>query len=123
MAGVVHHSNFIRYFEATEADLLRSVDLSLHDPEQRWMWPRVKYACKYLAPVTFEDEIEISICVKHVGRSSIHYEGHIHRLGAEGVIKAVEAEWVVVCTEVQNSSGRRVSREVPEVFRRLLPPI
>lgn len=54
--GVVHHANYLAYFEAGRVELLRSVGISYRDLEQRgFLAPVVEVTCRYRAPAYFDD--------------------------------------------------------------------
>jgi len=75
MAGVVHFSNYFLWMEAAETAFLRSRGLSV---ALTWQgrplgFPRVAVSCDYLAPVRFEDEVDITVKVERLGRKSLTY--------------------------------------------------
>lgn len=60
MMGVVHHSNYIRWYEEARVDFLRSVDLSYRKMEDEDIQiPVVSVNCKYKSPAVFDDEVII----------------------------------------------------------------
>ena len=62
--GITHHSNYIRWMEEARVDFLA---------RQGWIYARLEEAgivspvraldCKYLAPSTFDDDIDIAVSV------------------------------------------------------------
>ena len=84
MAGIAHFSNFFRWMEAAECDLLRSVGLSV---KMSWEgrtigFPRVAAACDYLKPARFQDLLEVVAAVERIGTKSVTY-GFEFRRGGE----------------------------------------
>lgn len=75
MAGIVHFSNFFRYAEAAEHSYLRACGLSVFSEweGQRITFPRVSATCDYLKPLRFEEEVEVTVSVERIGRSSVRY--------------------------------------------------
>jgi YbgC/YbaW family acyl-CoA thioester hydrolase len=75
MAGIVHFSNFFRYMEFAEMELLRSLGLSVawEAGGRRLGLPRVAAACDYLKPARFEDVLDIGVAVERIGEKSITY--------------------------------------------------
>jgi YbgC/YbaW family acyl-CoA thioester hydrolase len=75
MAGIVHFSNFFRFMESAEVDLLHSLGLSvkMEWEGQHLGFPRVSASCDFLRPVTFEDVLEVLVTVERVGRKSVSY--------------------------------------------------
>ncbi len=58
MMGIVHHSNYIRWFEEARIEFLRSADLSYRTMEDEDIQiPVVSVSCKYKTPAVFDDEI------------------------------------------------------------------
>ena len=58
--GIVHHSNYIRYFECGRSDLLVKIGLPLTEIEAAGvMMPIVSVECKYRTPARFGDTLRI----------------------------------------------------------------
>ena len=58
--GVVHHSNYIRWFEEARIEFLRSSDLSYKIMEDEGIQiPVVSVSCKYKSPTQFDDTVII----------------------------------------------------------------
>lgn len=98
MAGVMHFSNYFRWMEEVEHAFLRSVGMSVvykHNGEEI-SWPRVHVSCEYLAPLYFEDEIEIHMNITDIREKSLTYEASFLKNGqrtARGRIKMVCCRW------------------------------
>jgi 4-hydroxybenzoyl-CoA thioesterase/acyl-CoA thioester hydrolase len=94
-AGIVHFSAFFFWMESTEHEFLRSLGLHVIDraadgAEQSW--PRVSASCDYLSAARFGDELDVSVEVEAIGRSSVTYAflfAHEARRVARGRIVAV----------------------------------
>ncbi len=99
-AGIVHFSSFFLYMEQAEHALFRELGTSIfpsdfhhvRELDPPFTWPRVRCECEYLAPVRFEDMLEIRVSVERLGTKSITYSHDIrcsdHRV-AQGRIIAV----------------------------------
>ena len=105
IAGVMHYSNFLRYFEACEEEFYRSLGITLSAIRDRYriMLPRIEAHCEYKAACRFDDEFEVSMRVRDVGEKTITYDFQLLRtedgkLAAEGYLKciAVNLEWKAV---------------------------
>lgn len=58
--GIVHHSNYIRWFEEARIDFLGASDLSYKKMEDEGiMIPVVSVDCRYKSPAKFGDDIAI----------------------------------------------------------------
>src|SRR5208283_4279712 len=87
MAGIVHFSNFFRYMERVEHEFLRSLGLSVHgvNGEDLVSWPRVSAECKFRAPLSFEDELDVRLLVREKRSKSVTYEFRFYKRGAENL--------------------------------------
>ncbi len=104
IAGVMHFSNFFRYFEACEEEFFRSF-MPLTEIRDKYgiMLPRVEAHCKYEAACRFDDAIEVAMEVREVAEKTITYNFQVirqrdRRLAAEGQVKciAVNGDWKAV---------------------------
>ena len=81
LAGVLHFANYHRYMEEVEHAFWRSAGGSVVHPDgaRTVSWPRVAVSCEYFAPAHFEDELELSLTVAHVGERSVTYQVEFRR--------------------------------------------
>jgi YbgC/YbaW family acyl-CoA thioester hydrolase len=68
----IHYSALFRHLEAAETEFLRSLGLEY----SRWFamglsLPRVHVEADYLAPLSFDDEIDTEVRVERIGESSL----------------------------------------------------
>lgn len=105
IAGVMHYSNFLRYFEACEEEFYRSLGITLSAIRDRYriMLPRIEAHCQYKAACRFDDQFEVSLRVRDVGEKTITYDFQLlttedSKLAAEGYLKciAVNLDWKAV---------------------------
>lgn len=58
--GIVHHSNYIRWFEEARLDYMKQVGLHYVAMEADGIWmPVTQVHCKYLLPLRFDEAAEI----------------------------------------------------------------
>lgn len=63
--GIVHHSNYIRYFEEARCDLLNNCGLPYYVMEEKGiMSPVLGISCKYKQHITYGDTVEIHVYIK-----------------------------------------------------------
>ena len=63
--GVVHHSNYIRFFEEARCQFLKDANLPYDMLEEKGiMSPVLGVSCKYKRHVTFGDTIQIETSIK-----------------------------------------------------------
>ena len=82
--GVVHHSNYIRFFEEARCSLLKDCGLPYDVLESKGiMSPVLGISCKYKNHVTFGDVIEIIACFKEFTgvRFTVEYEIYNKKTG------------------------------------------
>ena len=105
IAGVMHFSNFFRYFEACEEEFYRSISLPFTAIREKYgvMLPRVEAHCQYKAACRFDDSIDVTLRVREVAEKTITYDFQVIRqadrkLAAEGYVKciAVNSKWKAI---------------------------
>lgn len=58
--AVVHHSNYVRWFEIGRVEFLRSAGITLNElMEAGYVFPITEVSAKYHAPARFDDELVI----------------------------------------------------------------
>ena len=75
--GIVHHSNYIVYYEMARVKALREWGLSYADMEQRGIIsPILEVGCKYIQPAYFDDVLTVRVIVEEVPmvRFKVRYE-------------------------------------------------
>jgi acyl-CoA thioester hydrolase len=105
VAGVMHYSNFFRYFEACEQEFYRSLGVPHAELRERYkiMLPRVEAHCVYKMACRYDDLIEVAMKVSEITDKTVAYQFQLNRretnqLAAEGHLKciAVDLNWKVV---------------------------
>jgi acyl-CoA thioester hydrolase len=94
MAGIVHFSNFFRYMECAEVELLRARGLSVAMPWEgvNLAFPRVAAKCDYLQSARFEEVLNIAVTIERIGEKSVTYGFEFSRGGevlARGAVTSV----------------------------------
>ncbi|MBO5685244.1 MAG: acyl-CoA thioesterase [Alistipes sp.] len=76
--GIVHHSNYIRYYEAARSDFMRSLGLSYGDVEQRGiMMPILEVQSKYRKPALYDEELTITTLLDELPTARINFRYEI----------------------------------------------
>jgi acyl-CoA thioester hydrolase len=66
-AGVVHYSNYFRFFERAEEEFYRSLGFTFTDYKTTELWfPRVEAFCQYKKPAKYDDVIEVEVSVEEL---------------------------------------------------------
>jgi len=104
-AGVMHFTNYLRYFEACEEEFYGSILLPFSDIQRKHgiTLPRIETHCTYKAPCRFNDLFEVTMRIREVAEKTVTWDFQAIRqqdgkLAAEGYIKciAVNSEWKAV---------------------------
>lgn len=120
MAGIMHFANFFRLMERAEHAFFRSLGLSVvdreeHAPaEERVGWPRVSATCDYLAPLKFEDEVEVELLVEEVRPRSVRY---LFRIRKNDGVLAAEGRIVAACVRKNAAGNGMIAVEIPSRIR------
>ena len=117
VAGLVHFSNFFRYFEDAEHALWREAGLSIHPENSVIGWPRVSAACQFHRPLRFEQEFQVTVRIADISRRTIVYDGEITRDGE----RIASGTWKTACV-TKLPDGTMKSAAIPaNVAKRLEP--
>ena len=117
VAGIVHFSNFFRYFEDAEHELWRQAGLSIHPEKSPIGWPRVAASCEYHRPLKFEQPFDVDVRISEITRRTISYAGEITSNGE----RIATGSWKIACVN-KLADGTMRSADIPEdVANRLKP--
>ena len=116
-AGIVHFSNYFRYFEDAEHALWRDAGLSIHPDESPIGWPRVTASCDFQRPLKFEQEFDVTVRITEMNKRTIAYAGEIASNGQ----RVATGTWKIACV-TKLPDGTLKSVEIPtDVADRLKP--
>lgn len=77
--GIVHHSNYIRYFECGRVDMLEKAGLPLHKIEESGvMLPITGVECRYRVPARFGDRLRIVTFIDSVPMAKLHIRSEVY---------------------------------------------
>lgn len=87
--GIIHHSNYYRYFEVARTDYLKSVvGMTYKDVEQLGVrMPLTETQCRYKIPALYDDELTIQTTVRDMTVVRISFDYVITR-GRDGAFIA-----------------------------------
>ena len=114
--GIVHHSNYIRYFEEARLDMFDKMGLNYADLEkQNLMIPVLSVDCKYKFPLKYGNEMEIrTTMVKYDGlKMEMAYE----IIRDDGVLCTTGHS--MHCILDNNMKPVRMKRDYPEIYNKL----
>ncbi len=79
--GVVHHSNYIRWFEEARIDYLEKTGMSYDAVEKKGIIsPVVSLNCEYKSPARFGDTVFIVTCLKMVSGAKFCFGYEVYDL-------------------------------------------
>ncbi|MBE8955045.1 MAG: acyl-CoA thioesterase [Quinella sp. 2Q5] len=85
--GVVHHANYIRWFETGRVEFLRALNLTLTEMmDDGIVFPIVEIGAKFHAPAKFDDEIEIETTAEALTRAKMKFRYVIRKRGDEKIL-------------------------------------
>lgn len=115
--GIVHHSNYIRFFEEARLYLMKQVGMDYCGLEEMGIIIPVTFAeCKYLVPLRFEDEVEIvTRMTKYDGiKMEVSYEIYLKRTN-----QLCTRGKTGHCFLNRDLKPIRMKREFPDLFAKL----
>lgn len=115
LAGIMHFSAFFRWMETAEHAFYRSLGFSAHgrqDGREIGM-PRVHAECDYMAPLRFEDEVEIHLLVREKNQKSLKLEFNFYNQNANPPVKAAQGSLTVVCVDLTQNVGKMSAIPIP----------
>lgn len=96
--SVVHHSNYIRWFETGRVEFLRQLDLTLTElMNDGILFPIVEVSAKFHAPAKFDDELEITTNAEALTRAKMKFNYVIRRRGEEKILVEGTSTNVFTC--------------------------
>ncbi len=85
--GVVHHANYIRWFETGRVEFLRALGIDLNEMmSDGILFPIVEVGAKFHAPAHFDDELEIETTAEALTRAKMKFNYKIYRRGEEKIL-------------------------------------
>ncbi|MCX8076943.1 MAG: acyl-CoA thioesterase [Aquificaceae bacterium] len=73
--GIVHHSNYLRYFEEARGELLRSIGFPYSTlREEGFEVVLLSLECEFIKPLRYDEEFEITVSLHHIDRFSFSFE-------------------------------------------------
>ena len=107
--GIVFNAHYLTYFDVALNEYLRWIDFDYHQmlKQDGLDFHLVKSTTEYLAPIHFDEDIEIGVMPKKVGNSSLTWTLGIFRKDEDACLALGEIIWV--CSK----SGTHKSHPLP----------
>jgi acyl-CoA thioester hydrolase len=115
LMGIVHHANYLAYFEAGRVEWLRRRGVTYASWAERGMHlPVVEASVRYRAPARFDDVLEVETRLTQLRSLSLRFT---YRLARSGTLLA-EGFTRLACVD----ASHRLQRFSPEILRVLTSP-
>lgn len=114
--GIVHHSNYIRYYETVRTEMLREFGTTYREMEEHGvMLPVLDVQSHYISPAYDDDLLTIRVSLREMPKARMRFDYEIYREGDQLINTGS------VTLGFMNSITRRACR-VPAYFVKLLEP-
>ena len=114
----IHYSALFRHFEIAETEFLRSLGVGYaHWFERGFSLPRVHVEADYLAPLNFDDEIDIEVRIARIGESSLTFDFLVTKI-ADGK-PAARGRIVGVCIDVSSGKSTPIPADIRKALERV----
>lgn len=81
--GVVHHSNYINFFEAARTELMREIGLTYAEVERRGvMMPILDVHIKYRQPALYDEVITVRASISQMPMARVNFDYEV--IGEDG---------------------------------------
>ncbi len=115
--AVVHHANYIRWFEIGRVEFLREAGITLGElMDAGYVFPITDVKAKYVSPGKFDDELIIETRPKALTKVKMVFN---YRILRKDVVDGKEVETLLVEGSTQNVFTKEetgVITRLPEVF-------
>ena len=85
--GIVHHSNYIRWFETGRVEFLRVLGIDLNEMmSDGILFPIIDIGARFHAPAKFDDELEIETTAEALTKAKMKFNYVIRKCGEEKIL-------------------------------------
>lgn len=114
--GIVHHSNYIRFYEVARTEMLREFGTTYQEMEQAGvMLPVLDVQSHYISPAYDDDLLTIRVTLAEMPKVKMRFDFEIYRENGDRINTGS------VTLAFMNSVSRRACR-APKYFLELLKP-
>ena len=118
--GIVHHSNYIRYFECGRSDLLKQIGLPLEKIEESGiMLPVLSVECRYRVPARLGDVLTVVSIIDEMPRARLPIKSEIY--SQDGVLLC-EGKVVIGFIDSVTRRPVRCPKAFVDIFETKLTP-
>ena len=115
--GIVHHSNYLIWFEAGRTDFIKGSKISYTEMEEEGILiPLAESSCKYIVGAKYEDELIIETWVKELTPIKVEFNYSVIREKDQKEIAKGSTVHVFVSKEFKIINLKKAN---PEMFEKL----
>jgi len=116
--GVVHHTNYIKYFEVGRTEYLREVGYTYAKLEEQGIWlPMASVYCEYKSPARYDDLLTVHTRVGEFKGATIVMVYEIYKKETGELIAKGETKHPITDNKMKPIRLRNVNPEVYEILR------
>lgn len=88
--GVVYHARYLHFFERARSDWLRRLGFAQRELRETegCLFAVTRMALEFLSPARLDDELEITVRVRGLGRASLDFDQRMLRAGGQDLARA-----------------------------------
>ncbi len=111
---IVHHSNYIRWFEEARLDALEQLGISYSDMEQGgFLIPVLDVSCQYIKAVRYGDTVEIHLKLTRFTGLKFDFSYEIHNQKTGELVTAGTSSHCILGADFRPV---RLKREYPQIY-------
>ncbi len=115
--GIVHHSNYIRYFEEARMDMMDQIGMGYAGIEQAGLLIPVMFVdCQYLQPLLYGDQFVVSTCMTKFDGIKMEISYEIHKENGKVLCTTGHSGHCFLDKEMKPV---RMKRYYPEIYTKL----
>ena len=117
--GVIHHSNYIRWFEEARLDYMKRAGLNYEEMENDGiLMPVTQVHCKYKISIRFDDEVKIHTKPVLFNGMRVAFSYEIYTADGENIVAIGESGHCFIdeCTKMPLNLKKRC----PDLFKKVL---
>ena len=118
--GIVFYANYLKFFERARTEWLRAAGVNQHvlSEEHGVIFVVKNAAVDYHAPAQLDDERNVTVLVRRLGRASVEFRQEAWRIGQTGERKLLATGDIKVgCVDVESLRPSPIPDEVSKKIR------
>ena len=115
-AGVVHYSNYFRFFERAEEELYRHLGFDFTNFREMELWfPRVEAFCQYKSPARYGDLLMVDVVVEELKEKSVKLSFRVTKKDIGDLLAL--GHLVIVAVDKQTGHATRIPAEIADKLK------